>query len=170
MQLKENKGREEETVVLQINDWVFRIDLDKTADHSRLISSEHCTCGYCENYYRSVNETYPELKPFLNQFGVLVDGPSEMYPIEPTLYLSGYRIFGQIIQFGKGPIMVGSVPVTAEPVDEDHFMLECGEMFLPWLLPEDMDEVISPANEPEFLEKMYRKLIMRNAPTGPFLS
>ena len=157
-------------MILEINDWIFQIDYEKTAEHSSFVTSEHCTCGYCENYYRSVNDVYPELKIFLKQFGVLVDGPSEMYPIEPTLYLAGYRVFGRILQFGKGPMMAGSVPVSAEPVDDVHFMLECGEIPLPWVIPEDMDEVISPANEPEFLEKMYRKLIMRNAPTGPFFS
>ena len=157
-------------MVLQINDWIFRIDYEKTAEHSSFISSEHCTCAYCENYYRTIQEAYPELKPFLKQFGILIDAPSEMYPIEPTLYLSGYRVTGEILQFGNGPIMVGNAPVVAEPVDDAHFLLECGEIPLPWVMPEDMNEVISPANEPEFLEKMYWKLFMRNSYAGPFLS
>ena len=150
-------------MILQIDDWKFRVDLERTKEHASFVSSEHCTCGYCENYYRSAGLTYPELKPFLCRFGIRMDGPSEMYPIEPTLYLAGYRVFGQILRFGKGPMMVGSVPVTAEPVDDVHFMLEVGEMPLPWVLAEDMDEVISPANEPEFLEKMYRKLMLRSS-------
>ena len=149
-------------MILQIDDWKFQVDLERTKEHSSFVSSEHCTCGYCENYYRAAGMTYPELKPFLCRFGIMVDGPSEMYPIEPTLYLVGYRVFGQILQFGKGPMMVGSVPVTAEPVDDVHFMLEVGEIPLPWVLAEDMEEVISPANEPEFLEKMYRKLMLRS--------
>ena len=157
-------------MVLQIEDWIFEIDLEKTKEHSSFVSSEHCTCGYCENYYRSVQLVYPELKPFLAQFGVLIDGPSEMYPIEPTLYLAGYRVFGRIIHFGNGPVMVGGVPVTAEPVDDVHFMLEAGEMPLPWVMQEDRNEVVSPANEPEFLERMYRKLLLRNGDVSPFSS
>jgi len=157
-------------LVLKIDDWVFRVDLEKTREHSSFVSSEHCTCGYCENYYRSVIRTYPGLKPFLSGFGVLVDAPSEMYPIEPTLYLAGYRVFGSIVTYGKGPMMVDGIPVTAEPVDEVHFLLEAGEMFLPWVLEADMHEVISPANEPEFLERMYRKLLLRNPDTSPFFS
>ena len=156
-------------MVLQINDWIFRIDMEKTKEHSSFVSSEHCTCGYCENYYRSVNPTYPELKAFLLRFGVKIDGPSEMYPIEPTLYLAGYRVFGTILQYGNGPVMVNGIPVTPEPVDDAHFMLEVGQMPLPWVMAEDMDEVISPANEPEFLEKMYRKLLLRNG-SGPVCS
>jgi len=156
-------------LVLQINDWIFRIDMEKTKEHSSFVSSEHCTCGYCENYYRAVDTTYPNLRAFLWRFGVRVDGPSEMYPIEPTLYLAGYRVFGTILQYGNGPLMVNGIPVTPEPVDDAHFMLEVGQMTLPWVMAEDMHEVISPANEPEFLEKMYRKLMLRDS-TGPVCS
>ncbi len=153
-------------MILQIDDWKFQVDLERTKEHSSFVSSEHCTCGYCENFYRAAGLTYPGLKPFLARFGIVMDGPSEMYPIEPTLYLAGYRVFGRILQFGNGPMMVDGIPVTAEPVDEVHFMLEVGEMPLPWVMAEDMNEVISPANEPEFLEKMYRKILLRNPDTG----
>lgn len=156
--------------ILQIDDWIFQIDLEKTKEHSSFVSSEHCTCDYCENFYRSINVTYPELKPFLARFGILIDGPSELYPIEATLYLAGYRVFGRVEKYGNSPIMVNGVPVSAEPVDDVHFMLEAGEMPLPWVLSIDPDEVISPANEPEFLEKMYRKLLRRNGDAGPICS
>ena len=78
-------------------------------------------------------------------------------------------IIGQVETYGNSPMMVDGVPVSAEPVDDVHFMLEIGEMPLPWMLDEDPDEVISPANEPEFLEKMYLKMLKRNAYSG-FLS
>ena len=157
-------------MVLHINDWVFDIDVEKTKEHSSFVSSEHCTCDYCENFYRSINATYPELKPFLAQFSILIDGPSELYPIEPTLYLAGYRVFGRVEKYGNSPIMVDGVPVAAEPVDDVHFMLEIGEMALPWVLSIDPLEAISPANEPEFLEKMYRKMMRRNSEITPFFS
>ena len=105
---------------------------------------------------------YPALKGFLKQFGLEIDGPVEMYPIEPTLCLAGYRVTGQIVQAGNGPMMVDGIPVTATPVDERYFMVEVGEIPLPWVLKEDMNEVVSPANEPEFLEKMYRKMLQRD--------
>lgn len=149
-------------MVLKINDWIFDIDLDKTKEHSSFVLSEHCTCGYCENYYRAVKLAYPELKGFLKQFGLEIDGPVEMYPIEPTLYLAGYRVTGRIVQAGVGPMMVDGVPITAQPQEDRYFLLEAGEMPLPWVLQEDMDEVVSPANEPEFLAKMYRKMALRN--------
>lgn len=150
-------------MILKINDWEFDIDLERTGEHSSFVSSEHCTCGYCENYYLSVCNAYPNLQRFLAQFSINIDGPSEMYPIEPTLYLAGYRVFGRVLKAGNEPMMIDGVPVSAEIRDQEQFMLEVGEMPLPWVLDEDMDEVISPANEPEFLEKMYRKLLSRSS-------
>ena len=157
-------------MILQIDDWIFEIDLSKTREHSSLVSSEHCTCGFCENYYRTIGVACPALQAFLARFGALVDGPSEMYPIDRELYLAGYRVFGRVMKFGVGPMMVDGVPVSVEPVDETNFLLEVGEVVLPWVLSEDWDDVISPANEPEFLERMYRKLLLRNGCQGPVCS
>lgn len=148
-------------MTLGIDDWIFDIDPVKTKEHSSFALRTHCNCGYCENYYRSAEAACPELRPFLEQFFVEIQGPSEMYPIEPTLCLLGYKVYGRIIQVGRGPVMVGGVPVMPQPRDGELFMLEVGELELPWVLDEDMDEVVSPANEPEFLENMYRKILQR---------
>lgn len=155
---------------LKINDWEFDIDLEATRDHSSFAASDHCTCAYCENYYRTVKFSYPGLIPFLKDFGVDIDGPVEMYPFEPTLYLSGYRVHGQILRIGLSPMMVDGIPVSAEPREKGLFMLEIGEMALPWVMDEHPDDVVSPANEPEFLEKMYRKMWDRNIGSLGFLS
>ena len=153
-------------MLLKINDWVFDIDHERTREHASFASADHCTCAYCENYYRTVGQMYPNLPGFLKIFGADMDGPVEMYPIEPTLYLSGYRIFGRIVQAGSEPMMADGIPISAVPAGEDFFMLEVGEMLLPWVMDEDPGEVISPANEPEFLEKMYRKVMLRNGGSG----
>ena len=148
-------------MILKIDDWVFDIDVEKTREHSSFALDSHCTCGYCENYYRSVQLVCPELSSFLEQFCVEIQGPSEMFPFEPTLCLLGYKVFGRIRQFGREPMMVNGIPVMPIPREEGLFLLEVGEINLPWVLEEDMDEVISPANEPEFLENMYRKMFQR---------
>lgn len=150
-------------MTLQIDDWVFEIDSDRTKEHSSFALRSHCSCGYCENYYRAADQAYPNLRGFLDRFFLELEGPSEMYPIEPTLCLLGYKVFGRIIRVGNGPIMIDGIPVMGEILDEDTFKLEVGEMVLPWILEEDMDEVISPANEPEFLDKMYRILLSRSS-------
>lgn len=155
-------------MILKINDWEFDIDLDRTREHSSFASQDHCTCAYCENYYRTVSMCYPGLKNLLKRFGIEIDGPVEMYPFEPTIYLAGYRVFGKILRFGPEPMFADSIPVTAEPREDGFFVLEAGEMMLPWVMQEDPDEVISPANEPEFLQKMYRKMWERNL-GNPFI-
>lgn len=155
---------------LRINDWEFDIDLEATKEHSSFAAQDHCTCSYCENYYRSVSVCYPGIRLFLKQFGLDIDGPVEMYPFEPTLYLSGYRVHGKILRFGLEPMMVDGVPISAEPREDWCFMLEIGELSLPWVMPEDPEEVVSPANEPEFLERMYKKMWDRNLGNPGFLS
>jgi len=110
-----------------------------------------------------VRRCYPALIPFLKQFGIDIDGPVEMYPFEPTICLVAYRVTGRILEYGKEAIMVDHVPVLPRPEDERQFKLEVGEMQLPWLMLEDPDEVVSPANEPEFLERMYEKLFERRS-------
>lgn len=148
-------------MILKIDDWIFHIDPVKTMEHSSFAFRSRCTCGYCENYYRAVELVCPELCSFLEQFYNHVQGPSEMFPFEPTLCLLGYKVFGQILQFGHGPMMVCGIPVMPRPMEGELFMLEVGEIALPWVLEEDMDEVVSPANEPEFLENMYRIMLRR---------
>lgn len=149
-------------MLLKIEDWEFEVAAEQTAAHSAAILKEHCTCGYCENYYRSAPVTYPALAGFLKQFSLELEAPSELYPFEPTLYLLGYRVYGSIRRFGREPMMVeGTVPVMPRPVDAGCFMLEVGEMELPWVLPENPEDVLSPANEPEFLENMYRIMLGR---------
>ena len=91
------------------------------------------------------------------------DGPVEMYPFEPTLYLAGYRVTGRILRYGVAPMMVDGIPVTAEPREDGFFMIEVGDMPLPWLMFQDPEEVVSPANEPEFLLKMYQKMQERSS-------
>lgn len=147
---------------ITVDDWIFEIDPVKTREHSEFAVRSHCTCGYCENYYRAVDLVYPNLRAFLDRFFVEIEGPSEMYPFEPTQCLLAYKVCGQIRKAGIGPVMVDGVPVMGEVLDGETFKLEVGELELPWVLDEDPEEVLSPANEPEFLERMYRKLIQRN--------
>ena len=148
-------------MVLKIDDWEFEIDMDATRDHASYAALEHCTCSYCENYYRAVRMCYPGLKASLSRFGLHIDGPVEMYPFEPTLYLVGYRVHGRILRYGAAPMMTDGIPITAVPFQHGYFIVEVGEMALPWLLQENPDDVISPANEPEFLLKMYQKMYER---------
>ena len=95
--------------------------------------------------------------------------PEEMSPIEPTLCMVSYCISGKIIKKGVFPLDSGDVvltvtideqnPLYEPPFGKPFFVLTSGLLDLPWVLDEDMDEVISPANEPEYLERMMKRLL-----------
>lgn len=75
-------------------------------------------------------------------------------PFEPTLMLACYRVDGQILQWGKAQLSVKGVPILPEAGDSETFLLWVGELELPWLQNEAVEDVVSPANLPEFLERM----------------
>ena len=157
-------------MILQIDDWVFDIDMATTMEYTSSELSEHCDCAYCRNFYAAVDNTYPQLRPFLAQFGVEVEAPDELMPFTATLVENWYAVSGTILQKGLQPIVVDGTKVLPLNADEalmntacpkPFFVLSVGTMDLPWVLDEPMEDVASPANEPSFLKKMWNKLLNR---------
>lgn len=153
---------------LRINGWEFDVALEQTMDYSAKVLSDHCQCGYCRNFYKAIDSSYPELRPFLAQFGMHVETPEELMPFEPTICTVSYCISGKILRRSIVPLEGGGTIFSVETQDDmpfetqcqsPYFVLTSGFLELPWVLDEDMNEVISTANEPEFLEKMQRKLL-----------
>ena len=154
---------------LKIADWIFEVDIPATMSYSAGVWEDHCTCGYCRNFYETLDSEYSVMKPFLEQFGMNSLTPEEMSPIEPTLCIVSYCISGSIVQNGIYPIDIGGVVLTVStheenplyepPFGKPFFVLTTGLLELPWVLNEDMDEVISPANEPEYMERMMNRLL-----------
>ena len=145
-------------------DWEFEVDVASTFQRTTQNTLDHCTCAYCQNYYDAAPLAYPELPEFLGKFGVEFHGPSEVMPFLPTLVLTCYRVQGSILRYGTQPIYAGEVLITPEHADEHSFFLWAGEMGLPWLQQEDPDEVISPANLPEFMDRMEQIWLLRHGP------
>lgn len=156
-------------MIVQIYDWVFDVDIPATMAYSAAVCEDHCTCGYCRNFYETLDDAYPSLKPFLKQFGMNSLTPEEMSPIEPTLCIVSYCFSGTIVKRGIYPLDTGEVvftvsthdqnPLYKPPFGKPFFVLTSGLLELPWVLDEDMDEVISPANEPEYMERMMNRLL-----------
>ena len=149
-------------MIRRISDWCFDVDVDATLAHTKKNAADHCTCGYCKNYYESVARIYPQLIAFLEGFGVDFNGPSELMPFEPTYLLACYRVHGRVVTWGNRTLTIAGIPVTVELAEKGTFFLWVGEMELPWLQEEDMDEVVSPANLPEFLDRMEAVWILRH--------
>lgn len=144
---------------ISIADWQFRVDRDATREYTVKCSLDHCLCPYCRNYYETVDEAHPRLRSVLEGFGIYLDGPCEVMPLRHDLILAAYRVTGRILHTGRLRLYVDQVPLIPEESENGTFLLWTGPMELPWvqnILPED---VISPANEPEFLDRMRNKLL-----------
>ena len=162
-------------VTYTFDDWVLEINLEDTQMYTQHLLSEHCECGYCRNFYNAVEDTYPGFRSFLKQFGADAEAPVDFLPVEPTLCVVSYAVSGKVLKRGVQPFQVGNTSFKVEEMSQLDYELKCPKPYfvftsdyleLPWLLDEDMDEVVSPANEPECLERMWKKLLLE-APETP---
>ena len=147
---------------IRIRDWLFSVDVDATFAHTTQNAGDHCLCGYCRNYYDCVDIVHPQIRGFLSRFGAVPEGPSELMPFAPTLLLAAYRITGTVVQWGESALFAGDIPVTVEVSRDGTFLLWVGELELPWCQEEPVEDVVSPANTPEFLEHMQQVWYMRH--------
>lgn len=149
-------------MILKVADWRFRVDISTTREHTTKNASDHCECAYCRNYYEAVELAHPKIKPFLEEFGVNILGPSELMPFEPTLLLACYRVQGEILEWGKTELFLDGIPIVPETAEDGTFLLWVGELELPWIQREKVEDVVSPANLPEFLERMQEVWLLRH--------
>lgn len=143
-------------------DWRVQVDVDATRRHTTDNASDHCDCAYCRNFYETLPLSYPGLCAALSRLGINPMGPSELMPFSPELYLACYRVKGRILRWGRSRLAVGDIPIVLEAGEEGSFFLWAGEMALPWVQPEPAEEVMSPANMPEFLERMRLTWLLRH--------
>ena len=165
-------------MILQIDDWKFEIVMERTMAYSAGEAAEHCDCAYCRNFYAAVDGKYPELRPFLAQFGIDIEAPDELMPFDfpqEMLYDGFYAVCGRILQSGKAQICVSDVQIRPYQYSDLHinagckppyFFLNLSDIMLPWVLDEPMADVVSPANEPPFLKKMWDRLLGRARRNG----
>lgn len=141
-------------MIFDLADWRIEVDVEATRRHTTTNASDHCECAYCRNYYETLQSTYSGLCTALTRLGIDPMGPSELMPFTPTLFLACYRVQGRILRWGKSELAADGIPILLEAADKDSFFLWAGEMELPWIQQEPADEVSSPANLPDFLERM----------------
>lgn len=155
-------------MILQFDDWKFRIFEVATRKYYAREVSEHCECAYCRNFYASVDLKYPEMRPFLKEFGVHIEAPDETISFGPTMCANYYAVSGSILERGTGPIYVSGVPIDPETCTEAMVNTECpdpcfflnvGCMTLPWVLDEPMEQAQSPASERNPVQRLLRRWI-----------
>ena len=145
--------------MITLADWHFSVDVDATLEYTHKCSLDHCTCPYCRNFYENVDGAEPMLRPVLAKFGIYLNGPCEVMPFEPTVVAACYRVTGRILRRGESILHINEVQLRPEEADETTFFLWIGPVELSWTQKEDMDEVISPANQPEFMDRMMGRLL-----------
>ena len=90
-------------------------------------------------------------------------------PFEPpTCCEVTFPVCGTVMKRGNAPIEVDGLTISVElegdfphSYPQPNFYLNVGTMELPWVLAEPMEEVVSTANDPAFMEKMVNKLLER---------
>lgn len=164
-------------MILKIDDWEFDVDMERTMAYSAAEAAEHCDCAYCRNFYAAVDDTVPALRPLLAQFGLNIEALYVLYPydVESWMWYTGeYVVFGRILQFGKERIRaqnacspyIWPMNIAKYSFDSPYFVLCLEELGIPWVLDEPMTDVVSPANEPSFLKKMWDNLLGRTKSNG----
>lgn len=159
-------------MILEIDDWKFDIDMERTMEYSAEEARYHCDCAYCRNFYEAVDGFFPKLRPFLAQFGIDVEAPDELMPFTATNMMVLYAVSGKILQYSKCGIELDGLRIDPEPHEASMINTECprplfilsiGPFDLPWVLDEQLaeEEIVSPANEPSFLKKMLARILGR---------
>lgn len=149
-------------MTFDLADWRIQVDVEATRRHTTANASEHCECAYCRNFYETLELAQPGLCVALTRLGINPMGPTELMPFTPNLYLACYRLQGRILRWGQSQLAVGGIPIVLEAAQEDSFYLWAGELELPWVQQEPPEEVMSPANLPEFMERMQKVWLLRH--------
>lgn len=156
-------------MILQIDDWIFDLDVQATTAYSAKEAAEHCDCANCRNFYAAIDDHYPHLRPFLAQFGLQVEAPDQMSPMEISPeridYDPMFYVFGRILQQGQYEMAAGLANIVAYPLEEgidgrEAFELNVFEVSLPWVLEEPFEMMEVPGS-PSFLRSMVDRVLGR---------
>lgn len=154
-------------MIVKIDDWAFDVAITATMEYSAKEAAEHCTCAYCRNFYTAVDFCYPELRPFLARFGLDVEAPDRMSPVDYSRdridYDPIYYVFGKIQNYGLYELSAGLANIVPSPMEgklegKPCFRLDLYEVSLPWVLDEPFEGGIpEPSPKSSWLGRMFRK-------------
>ncbi len=153
-------------MIVQIDDWRFRIFDVATRKHTAALRSERCECSWCRNYYGAVEAVYPELQPLLARFHTNVGAPEELMNFDATTCAAYYTASGSVVQQGSGPIHRGSTVLHIETLEQSLVDTDCPGpvlclyvecMKLPWILPEPVESSDSPARGRNWVQRLLSR-------------
>ena len=143
-------------MIVKADEWIFDVDMTATMEYSAREAAEHCTCPNCRNFYAAVDRYYPELRPFLAKFGLDIEAPDRMSPLDYSMddiaYDPMFYVFGEIRQPGiyemsAGPANIVATPLEDTPDGRPCFQLDVYEVRLPWVLDEPFEGCVPAVPE-----------------------
>ena len=136
-------------MILKIGDWIFDVDMTATMEYSAREAADHCDCADCRNFYAAIDAHYPQLRPFLAQFGLDVEAPDRMSPLvldgAMLDYDPEYYVFGRILRSGSRDMTAGLAGICVpqwegEVEGRPAFALNVYGVTLPWVLSEPFQQ------------------------------
>lgn len=122
------------------------VNIHKTKQYYSSLKQEVlCGCNYCKNYYSQIKTEFPEGAAYLASFGVDIEKPFEISPLEPDTNgileycCCQYIVFGDYSdtynhQIGDITFQIAkSYPSTG--LKDKHFVLEFSPIKLKMKLP-----------------------------------
>lgn len=157
---------------IKINEYIFSVDTKKTREYYK--SHFLCECVRCRNYYAQIKDRLPKLAEFLNEFGIDISRPDEIFSFEKddSIYYINidYSVCGHIETMGSSDIIVKdnlllNIDITngfVSPNEQtgEYFTISVTSIELPWVLDEPFPTAIKVPFEPKtksFLKKLFRK-------------
>ena len=162
-------------MILQYDDWVFDVDIQKRESISDAEVSEHCNCGYCRNFYAGIDSAYPNLRGFFADFGVNIEASDELMPYEEgneVHYYGVVSVCGRIVSNGTKPLVVDDIQIEPSARNvynintvcpDPCFYLAFSDLVLNWSLDEPMDSVESDAKDPVFMSRIWDRIFGKSS-------
>lgn len=137
-------------MIIEKGGYKFDVNIDATKEYYKTHSV--CDCSCCRNFEAQVGEYLPNLKAFLDEFGVDISKPDETGSVENEkdktieYIFAAYTVNGNVMedcefeididdsQFISIVVNEGGVP--NEHINEDYFCLTVYNIVLPWVLDE----------------------------------
>lgn len=155
-------------MIIELEGWKFHVFEVTVRKYYAKQYADNCRCSWCRNFYRAVDQKYPNLRGTLDRFGVHVEAPDEMMAFSPTMCAAYYAVCGSILKRGEGPIIVDGISIEPQEKEESMvnfqeewpvFFLYVGCMTLPWVLDEPVEEADSPAKGKNFIQRLLQRWI-----------
>ncbi|HOG00402.1 MAG TPA: hypothetical protein PK438_08410 [Clostridia bacterium] len=139
---------------LQYQGWSF--EFDKAATRGYYASHrDECTCASCRNFHKTIEEMPPDVKRFLEGFGIDIDHPIEQMSVialkkenlveqQVQYCVKGTAISEEGHEIGIGPVQIAPLNKNAmanHEMEEPYFGFALYNMYFHWTVEDDIDEV-----------------------------